>query len=49
ASRSRLFKELKEAQREAKGSADADIILSCDESNIYRWTALIKVELNGRL
>ncbi|GJP32584.1 hypothetical protein CLOM_g17202 [Closterium sp. NIES-68] len=42
ASRSRLFKELKEAQREARGSADADINLSCDESNIYRWTAVIK-------
>eukprot|EP00475_Leptophrys_vorax_P022663 TRINITY_DN30883_c0_g1_i1.p1 TRINITY_DN30883_c0_g1~~TRINITY_DN30883_c0_g1_i1.p1 ORF type:complete len:157 (-),score=2.12 TRINITY_DN30883_c0_g1_i1:199-669(-) len=39
ASRSRLFKELKEAQRES--APEADIQLSCDETNIYRWTARI--------
>eukprot|EP00270_Netrium_digitus_P004948 TRINITY_DN1643_c0_g1_i2.p1 TRINITY_DN1643_c0_g1~~TRINITY_DN1643_c0_g1_i2.p1 ORF type:complete len:137 (+),score=25.05 TRINITY_DN1643_c0_g1_i2:246-656(+) len=40
ASRSRLFKELKEIQRDLK--ADSDIRLICDESNIYRWKAHIK-------
>ncbi|OEL36395.1 Protein PEROXIN-4, partial [Dichanthelium oligosanthes] len=40
ASRARLFKELKEVQREK--SADPDIQLICDDSNIFKWTALIK-------
>ncbi|CAM8959063.1 hypothetical protein QQ045_003246 [Rhodiola kirilowii] len=40
ASRARLFKELKEVQREK--SADPDIQLVCDDSNIFKWTALIK-------
>jgi ubiquitin-protein ligase len=39
ASRSRLFKEFKEVQRDKK---DTDIVLFPDESNIYRWTAYIK-------
>eukprot|EP00252_Welwitschia_mirabilis_P005786 TRINITY_DN1637_c0_g1_i1.p1 TRINITY_DN1637_c0_g1~~TRINITY_DN1637_c0_g1_i1.p1 ORF type:complete len:162 (-),score=23.86 TRINITY_DN1637_c0_g1_i1:208-693(-) len=39
-SRARLFKEYKEVQRDK--SADPDIKLSCDENNIFRWTALIK-------
>ncbi|PKI78921.1 protein PEROXIN-4 [Punica granatum] len=39
-SRARLFKEYKEVQRE-KG-ADPDIQLVCDDSNIFKWTALIK-------
>lgn len=41
ASRARLFKEYKEVQREK--AADPDIQLVCDESNIFKWTALIKV------
>lgn len=41
ASRARLFKEYKEVQREK--SADPDIQLICDDSNIFKWTALIKV------
>lgn len=41
ASRARLFKEYKEVQREK--SADPDIQLVCDDSNIFKWTALIKV------
>ncbi|XP_024310317.1 protein PEROXIN-4 [Brachypodium distachyon] len=40
ASRARLFKEYKEVQREK--SADPDILLLCDDSNIFKWTALIK-------
>uniref|UniRef100_A0A0D3F7Z5 E2 ubiquitin-conjugating enzyme n=1 Tax=Oryza barthii TaxID=65489 RepID=A0A0D3F7Z5_9ORYZ len=40
ASRARLFKEYKEVQREK--SADPDIQLICDDSNIFKWTALIK-------
>uniref|UniRef100_A0A0D9VIP2 E2 ubiquitin-conjugating enzyme n=1 Tax=Leersia perrieri TaxID=77586 RepID=A0A0D9VIP2_9ORYZ len=36
----RLFKEYKEVQREK--SADPDIQLICDDSNIFKWTALIK-------
>ncbi|XP_074572717.1 protein PEROXIN-4-like [Curcuma longa] len=40
ASRARLFKEYKEVQRE-KG-VDPDIQLICDDSNIFKWTALIK-------
>ncbi|KAL9268831.1 PEROXIN-4-like protein [Drosera capensis] len=40
ASRARLFKEYKEVQREK--SADPDIQLVCDDSNIFKWTALIK-------
>ncbi|XP_042421789.1 protein PEROXIN-4-like isoform X2 [Zingiber officinale] len=40
ASRARLFKEYKEVQREK--AADPDIQLVCDDSNIYKWTALIK-------
>ncbi|XP_039165028.1 protein PEROXIN-4-like isoform X5 [Eucalyptus grandis] len=39
-SRARLFKEYEEVQRE-KG-ADLDIQLVCDDSNIFKWTALIK-------
>eukprot|EP00271_Cylindrocystis_brebissonii_P006412 TRINITY_DN19198_c0_g1_i1.p1 TRINITY_DN19198_c0_g1~~TRINITY_DN19198_c0_g1_i1.p1 ORF type:complete len:161 (-),score=20.17 TRINITY_DN19198_c0_g1_i1:265-747(-) len=39
-SRSRLFKELKEVQRDA--SQDPDVRLVCEETNIYRWTAFIK-------
>lgn len=42
ASRARLFKEYKEVQREK--SADPDIQLVCDDSNIFKWTALIKVQ-----
>mmetsp|Transcript_22279 Transcript_22279/g.48978 ORF Transcript_22279/g.48978 Transcript_22279/m.48978 type:complete len:158 (+) Transcript_22279:111-584(+) len=38
-SRTRLFKEFKEAQRDGN---DADVELLPDESNIYRWTAWIK-------
>uniref|UniRef100_A0A166HW31 UBC core domain-containing protein n=1 Tax=Daucus carota subsp. sativus TaxID=79200 RepID=A0A166HW31_DAUCS len=41
ASRARLFKEYKEVQREK--SADPDIQLVCDDSNIFKWTALIKL------
>lgn len=41
ASRARLFKEYKEVQREK--TADPDIQLVCDDSNIFKWTALIKV------
>lgn len=41
ASRARLFKEYKEVQREK--TADPDIQLACDDSNIFKWTALIKV------
>ncbi|EMS63837.1 Protein PEROXIN-4 [Triticum urartu] len=40
ASRARLFKEYKEVQREK--SADPDIQLICDDSNIFKWTAVIK-------
>ncbi|XP_031495747.1 protein PEROXIN-4 [Nymphaea colorata] len=40
ASRARLFKEYKEVQKEK--SADSDIQLICDDSNIFKWTALIK-------
>ncbi|XP_039057617.1 protein PEROXIN-4-like [Hibiscus syriacus] len=40
ASRARLFKEYKEVQREK--AADPDIQLVCDDSNIFKWTALIK-------
>ncbi|KAL6524090.1 E2 ubiquitin-protein ligase peroxin 4 [Orobanche minor] len=40
ASRARLFKEYKEVQREKV--ADPDIQLVCDESNIFKWTALVK-------
>ncbi|CAL5431642.1 unnamed protein product [Camellia sinensis] len=40
ASRARLFKEYKEVQREI--AADSDIQLACDDSNIFKWTALIK-------
>ncbi|KAL5074141.1 hypothetical protein RYX36_013125 [Vicia faba] len=40
ASRARLFKEYKEVQREK--TADPDIQLVCDDSNIFKWTALIK-------
>lgn len=42
ASRARLFKEYKEVQREK--TADPDIQLVCDDSNIFKWTALIKVD-----
>ncbi|KAH0856274.1 hypothetical protein HID58_084535, partial [Brassica napus] len=38
--RCRLFKEYKEVQREKL--ADPDIQLVCDETNIFKWTALIK-------
>ena len=41
ASRARLLKEYKEVQREKV--ADPDIQLVCDDSNIFKWTALIKV------
>lgn len=41
ASRARLFKEYKEVQREK--AVDPDIQLVCDDSNIFKWTALIKV------
>lgn len=40
ASRARLFKELKEVQRDKSG--DSDIKLSCDATNIFKWTAFIK-------
>ena len=40
ASRARLFKEYKEVQREKV--ADPDIQLVCDDTNIFKWTALIK-------
>ncbi|KAF9681125.1 hypothetical protein SADUNF_Sadunf06G0193000 [Salix dunnii] len=40
ASRARLLKEYKEVQREKV--ADPDIQLVCDDSNIFKWTALIK-------
>lgn len=39
-SRARLFKEYKEVHREKGG--DNDIQLTCDDTNIYRWTAYIK-------
>eukprot|EP00245_Coleochaete_scutata_P007237 TRINITY_DN22388_c0_g1_i1.p1 TRINITY_DN22388_c0_g1~~TRINITY_DN22388_c0_g1_i1.p1 ORF type:complete len:156 (+),score=11.66 TRINITY_DN22388_c0_g1_i1:111-578(+) len=39
-SRSRLIKEYKEVMRDT--SPEADIKLVCDETNIYRWTALIR-------
>lgn len=42
ASRARLFKEYKEVQREK--TADPDIQLICDDSNIFKWNALIKVD-----
>lgn len=41
ASRARLFKEYKEVQREK--AVDSDIQLVCDDTNIFKWTALIKV------
>lgn len=41
ASRARLFKEYKEVQREK--TADPDIQLVCDDNNIFKWTAFIKV------
>lgn len=41
ASRARLFKEYKEVQREK--TADPDIQLVCDDSNIFKWNALVKV------
>lgn len=44
ASRARLFKEYKEVQREKV--ADPDIQLTCDDNNIFKWTALIKVSLD---
>ncbi|KAL2493661.1 Protein PEROXIN-4 [Forsythia ovata] len=40
ASRARLFKEYKEIQR--KKVDDPDIQLVCDDSNIFKWIALIK-------
>ncbi|KAG6772696.1 hypothetical protein POTOM_024115 [Populus tomentosa] len=40
ASRARLLKEYKEVQREKV--ADPDIQLVCDDSNIFKWTALVK-------
>ncbi|KAE9448896.1 hypothetical protein C3L33_19193, partial [Rhododendron williamsianum] len=40
ASRARLFKEYKEVQREK--TADPDIQLVCDDSNIFKWNALVK-------
>lgn len=43
ASRARLFKEYKEVQREK--AVDPDIQLVCDDSNIFKWTALIKVSV----
>jgi len=39
--RTRLFKELKEAQRDA--TAEADFQLLADDTNIYTWTAFLKV------
>ena len=39
-SRTRLFKELKEAQRDGN---DGDVELCPDDTNIYRWTAWLKV------
>ncbi|KAK1575698.1 hypothetical protein Q3G72_007673 [Acer saccharum] len=39
--KARLFKEYKEVQREK--TVDPDIQLVCDDSNIFKWTALIKV------
>lgn len=42
ASRARLFKEFKEVQREK--TADPDIQLVCDDSNIFKWNALVKVD-----
>lgn len=41
ASKARLFKEYHEVQREK--IADPDIQLVCDESNIFKWTAFVKV------
>lgn len=43
ASSARLFKEYKEVLREK--AVDHDIQLVCDDSNIFKWTALIKVGL----
>ncbi|XP_020217779.1 protein PEROXIN-4 [Cajanus cajan] len=40
ASRARLLKEHKEVQREK--AVDPDIQLVCDDSSIFKWTALIK-------
>ncbi|KAG2400149.1 Protein PEROXIN-4-like protein [Vigna angularis] len=40
ASKARLFKEYHEVQREK--TADPDIQLVCDESNIFKWTAFVK-------
>ncbi|KAK8509278.1 hypothetical protein V6N11_007680 [Hibiscus sabdariffa] len=45
ASRTRLFKGYKEVQR-AK-AADPDIQLVCDDSNIFKWTAVIKTPYEG--
>lgn len=42
ASRARLFKEFKEVQRDNK-LHDSDIQLLCNDTNIYRWIAHIKV------
>ena len=42
ASSARLFKEYKEEQREK--AADPDIQLVGEDSNIFKWTALIKVD-----
>jgi ubiquitin-protein ligase len=39
--RTRLFKEFKEAQRDA--TAEADFQLLADDTNIYTWTAFLKV------
>jgi hypothetical protein len=39
--RTRLFKEFKEAQRDA--TADADFQLLADDTNIYNWKAFLKV------
>lgn len=43
--RTRLFKELKEAQRDA--TAEADFQLLADDTNIYSWTAFLKVRRPG--
>mmetsp|Transcript_18614 Transcript_18614/g.35460 ORF Transcript_18614/g.35460 Transcript_18614/m.35460 type:complete len:160 (+) Transcript_18614:181-660(+) len=42
--RTRLFKELKEAQRDA--AEESDLTLIPDDTNIYRWTALLKGPLD---
>mmetsp|Transcript_58039 Transcript_58039/g.184437 ORF Transcript_58039/g.184437 Transcript_58039/m.184437 type:complete len:155 (-) Transcript_58039:191-655(-) len=39
-SRARLFKELKEVQRDSH--KETEIVLYPDESNIFKWTAFIK-------